>query len=84
MSYKTYKVTFSEMGSHCLEQLAAGEFRTVERLLEILVYEGVQFYQHEREFSVRKKPEHMDPECKMKNQYYTCEEIIEFFKPEIK
>ena len=83
MKRKEYSVSLTEMGGYCLEQLAAKEFRTVEHMLQILLHEGIQFYQHEREFWVEKLEEHKEPSGVGK-QFYTTEEIIEFLTPEIK
>lgn len=84
MTPTTFSVSFDSLAAHCLEEIAAGDYRTVEHLIQILVYQGMQSYQFDRELVVPKRPEDHDPSLNSKFQYYTNEEIVESFKPKVK
>ena len=81
MKHKTFTVTLSAKAAHCLEQLAENEYRTPERMIHILMYEGLQGYQYVHELCVRKLDEDKDPAVKSPHQHYTNEEIVEALKP---
>ena len=83
MTEQTVTITLNEMTHHCLSQLAENEFRTIDKMIEILMYMGIQSYQFDRELIVQKKPEHRNPEG-TPYQYYDADQIVEYFKPEIK
>ncbi len=81
MKHKTFTVTLSAKAAHCLEQLAENEYRTPERMIHILMYEGLQGYQYVHELCARKLEEDKDPAVKSPHQHYTNEEIVEALKP---
>lgn len=83
MNYESFEVTLSEHAAHAVRELAANDYRHPESFLQILIYLGMQSMQFDRELNVRKKPKDLTSD-KGERQYYTEDEIVEFFKPEIK
>jgi hypothetical protein len=84
MNYESFEISLPEHAAHAVRELAANDYRHPETFLQIVIYLGMQSLQFEREMNVRKKLKDVSPDNKGERQYYTDDEIVEFFKPEIK